>query len=672
MAATFKIAQSELDRLASDGFTVTVNDGPVTAAALYDGGAVFKFTNTRNILSFQIPWRTSSNAVGTPPKSATISADQKTATYTVDSNTRYSYEVFTYTLGDVTAVGKPLYTFTANNIVECSSNGVTLKIGNVDVIEGTVFNDIDTLVATATGGRKFTTIPATAWESSYTSIYFFGWDPVEGGTVNLPFVLSDNDTVATFKPASGMKLNNFYVTTQAAAVALAWDNHPSSGSENTDIVFSWDGGTLTTGNYNIVVTKDGAEVVNISTPDKSYTINKTAGDYVVTVYDKGGKSDSTASNISQAITLLAVLPKALYTVKAADMTAVSDNEIDMKVNGADITTGSVLRLGDVIVAKVSGIRKFYTDTTLHGTSINFAVFFDGGMDWLQFTLSDNDQTATFTMVDDTSGSGGMYTAWNIRTKQETPAVVGTNNVYKIDADILSSVNKERFVTITGSDSLFDYGKYILSVLQFPFDIPANQILSPENIQLANRQLSVSANKLATDKIKIDLGEIVVPDTYGNMLSYANTNAVIHLPLAPSIVLDLEYVIGQTLGVYYLLDCYTGTATINITSTKLAAVISSTQVNIGVRVPYMADSYTAPENTGVVAGGNNGVKIPYIELISHDAILPHGFFTVPVVDESLISGQSGYIKIDNVELETSALGNEKAQIISLLNSGVIIK
>lgn len=565
-----------------------------------------------------------------------------------------------------------VYRFTQADIDAAAAQGVTMKLSGLEVSDFDGFSDSDTLVATASGGRKFTTIPATAWESAYTSIYFFGWDPVEGGNINIPFVLSNNDTVATLKPAAGMKFNKFYVTTQEAAVALAWANHPSSGSENTDIVFTWEGGTLTTGNYNVVVTKDGAEIDNISTPDKSYTLNKPAGDYVVTVYDKGGKSDSTASNISQVIAVSAVLPKALYTVKAADMTAISDNEIDMKVNGADINTGSVLRLGDVIVAKVSGIRKFYADTTLHGTSINFAVFFDGGMDWLQFTLSDNDQTATFTMVDDASGSGGTYQAWNIRTKQETPAVVGTNNVYKIDAAILSSVNKERFVTITGSDSLFDYGQYILSVLQFPFDIPANQILSPENIQLANRQLSVSANKLATDKIKIDLGEIIVPDTYGNMLSYANTNAVIHLPLAPSIVLDLEYVIGQTLGVYYLLDCYTGTATINITSTKLAAVISSTQVNIGVRVPYMADSYTAPENTGVVAGGNNGVKIPYIELISHDAILPHGFFTVPVVDESLISGQSGYIKIDNVELETSALGNEKAQIISLLNSGVIIK
>lgn len=565
-----------------------------------------------------------------------------------------------------------VYRFTQADIDAAAAQGVTMKLSGLTVSDFDGFSDSDTLVATATGGRKFTVIPASGFDPAYTSIYFYGWNPSEGENMNIPFVLSNGDTVATLKPTAGMSFTSFHVTTQAAAVALAWVNHPSSGSENTDLIFTWDGGELTTGNYNVVVTKDGAEIVNTTTANKTYTLNRPAGDYVVTVYDKGGKSDPTASNISQAITLSAVLPKALYTVKAGDIIAILDNEIDMKVNGADITAGSVLRLGDVIVAKVSGNRKFYTDTSLHGTSINFSVFFDAEMQWLQFALTDNDQTATFTMVDDTSGSGGTYQAWNIRTKQETPAVVGTNNVYKIDTSILSSVNKERFVTIAGSETPFDYGQYILSVLQFPFDIPADQILPPENIQLANRQLNATANKVATDKIKIDLGEIVVPDTYGNMLSFANTNAVIHLPLSPSIVLDLEYVIGQTLGVYYLLDCYTGTATINITSTKLAAVISSTQVNIGVRVPYMADSYSAPENTGVVAGGNNGVKIPYVELISHDAILPDGFFTVPVVDETLISNQTGYIKVDNVELKTGALGNERAQIISLLNSGVIIK
>lgn len=565
-----------------------------------------------------------------------------------------------------------VYRFTQADIDAAAAQGVTMTLSGLPVSDFDGFSDSDTLVATASGGRKFTITPASGFDPAYTSIYFYGWNPSEGENMNISFVLSDNDTVATLKPTAGMNLTSFHVTTQAAAVALSWVNHPSSGSENTDLIFTWDGGELTTGNYNVVVTKDGAEIVNTTTTNKTYTLNQPSGDYVVTVYDKGGKSDPTASNISQAITLSAVLPKALYTVKAEDITAILDNEIDMKVNGADITAGSVLRLGDVIVAKVSGNRKFYTDTSLHGTSINFSVFFDAEMQWLQFALSDNDQTATFTMVDDTSGSGGTYQAWNIRTKQETPAVVGTNNVYKIDTSILSSVNKERFVTIAGSDTPFDYGQYILSVLQFPFEIPADQILPPENIQLANRQLNTTANKVATDKIKIDLGEIVVPDTYGNMLSFANTNAVIHLPLSPSIVLDLEYVIGQTLGVYYILDCYTGTATINITSTKLAAVVSSTQVNIGVRIPYMADSYSAPENTGVVAGGNNGVKIPYVELISHDAILPDGFFTVPVVDETLISDQTGYIKVDNIELKTGALGNERAQIISLLNSGVIIK
>ena len=165
----------------------------------------------------------------------------------------------------------------------------------------------------------------------------------------------------------------------------------------------------------------------------------------------------------------------------------------------------------------------------------------------------------------------------------------------------------------GSDTPYDYGQYILSVLQFPFDIPDNIIGGSSAIQLADKTLTANGDQLLDDVIKVDLGTITVPNTHNNLLDFAGTQAIIHLPHAPSIVLELEYVIGQTLGIYYLLDCYTGTATINITSTKLEGVISSTQVDIGVRIPYMANSYSEPENTGVEAGGNNGVKIPYIEL-----------------------------------------------------------
>ena len=375
--------------------------------------------------------------------------------------------------------------------------------------------------------------------------------------------------------------------------------------------------------------------------------------------------------------------KLLYTLTTEDIDAIAINQIDYRINGVTAILGSQLRLGDVCVAKVTGNRKFYIEETYpNATSIHhFCYDDDYNTVYLTYVLSDNDQTATFTVVDSAltplgamSGTISDYGSFSfiVSTRIETPSVVGKNNVYKINNDTLTQVNKERFTIIAGSDTTYDYGQYILSVLQLPFDIPDNIIGGSSAIQLADKTLTANGEKLLDDVIKVDLGTITVPNAHNNMLDFAGTQAIIHLPLAPSIVLELEYVIGQTLGVYYLLDCYTGKATINITSTKLDGVISSTQVDIGVRIPYMANSYTEPENTGVVAGGNNGVKIPYIELISHEAILPHGFFTVPVVDETIINGQTGYIKVDNVELVTGALGNEKAQIISLLNSGVIIK
>ncbi|MFW3388513.1 UNVERIFIED_CONTAM: hypothetical protein RF648_21230, partial [Kocuria sp. CPCC 205274] len=193
-------------------------------------------------------------------------------------------------------------------------------------------SDSDTLVATASGGRKFTTIPATAMEPAYTSIYFFGWNPSEGENMNIPFVLSNNDTVATLKPSAGMNFTQFHVTTQAAVSALAWNEHPSSGSTTDTLAFSWSGGTSP---YTVVVLDPtGTEQDNASIAGTTYnfTPQHGAGTYKVSV-------TSGAATINQDVVIAAVLPKALYTVKAADMTAISDNEIDMKVNGAAISAG---------------------------------------------------------------------------------------------------------------------------------------------------------------------------------------------------------------------------------------------------------------------------------------------------------------------------------------------
>ena len=367
------------------------------------------------------------------------------------------------------------------------------------------------------------------------------------------------------------------------------------------------------------------------------------------------------------------LPKSLYTVSVEDVKQLTVNEVSANVNGVPIVAGSVLRLGDVVTAVIIGNRHFHVrKETPEISSIYFTCenFLLGDIEYKGFELSNNNQTAVFTMTD--VEVGFVYKFWNIGTKIETPYVVGANNVYEINYEKLTQINKERFTKYAGRDEPFDYGQYILSVLEFPFTIPREVIGGPANIQLADKTLTVSATKLLDDAIKIDMGVITVPEKVGNLLDYVKTKAVLHLPRSPSIVLDLEYVIGQTLGIFYILDAYTGTATINVTSTKLDGVVSSTQVDIGVKVPYMANAYSQTENTGVVAGGANGVLAPYIEIIRNESVLSNGFFTSPIVDESLIGVQSGFVKIDNVDLICSALSDEKVRIISALSNGVIIK
>lgn len=51
---------------------------------------------------------------------------------------------------------------------------------------------------------------------------------------------------------------------------------------------------------------------------------------------------------------------------------------------------------------------------------------------------------------------------------------------------------------------------------------------------------------------------------------------------------------------------------------------------------------------------------------------HGFFTIPITDEKPLQDETGFVKIDEIELRLNAPDNEKDSIISLLNNGVIIK
>lgn len=253
---------------------------------------------------------------------------------------------------------------------------------------------------------------------------------------------------------------------------------------------------------------------------------------------------------------------------------------------------------------------------------------------------------------------------------DVPTISGTNSIYLINNSILDDVNENRWV-VQGEDVL-DYGVYILNLLQFPFIIPANVLGDSKTIKLADRSTGVNAVTLENEVFRIDLGVINVTSDKGNLLDYVDKVAMLHLPFSQPIDLDLNYVINEIISIEYLVSVYTGEATINISSSKLGGVISTTTSKIGVNIPYISNAtLTTINNDNIDLGGDNGVTRPYIEIVETDKILADGFYTIPVIDESVLTGQTGFIRIEEINLKSNASKQNKELLISLLKEGVII-
>lgn len=367
----------------------------------------------------------------------------------------------------------------------------------------------------------------------------------------------------------------------------------------------------------------------------------------------------------------ATVTPADYVLKQSDIDNLTNSKVSLTINGEAAIVGSEIRVGDVLIAKAANGYEFYEiviSTFVKYSSIYFSGRGGSGQVInLGFTLSLDNKTATMTFSKETGWTPNSLIS---STKQVT-SVIGSNNVYSLDEKQLDDVNNKRFVLL--NNNLVDYGQYILSVIQLPCKLPDEYILDAEKIRLANVSIDVSANVVSTDNIIIDLGEIFTPKTNNNFLDYSNTVALLHLPRTDAITIDLEYVIDKTLQIEYILDCYTGLATVNIKSKESDLVILTRKVDIGINIP-MANSQTTQsvDNSNISIGGDNGVRTPFIEIVRNESILKDGFFTIPVIDESDLSSASGYIRVEDVNLIGDTMLIEKESIISKLKSGVIVK
>lgn len=261
---------------------------------------------------------------------------------------------------------------------------------------------------------------------------------------------------------------------------------------------------------------------------------------------------------------------------------------------------------------------------------------------------------------------------------EQPNSKGVSDTYLVDSSYIRRIIKDKFIIGVGVDGTNDkdLSKYLLGLIAVPFPVDNDFILTPNKpITLGKYATEYVGDALKGDILSVDVGSITTPKLYNNALDYQGKTAILHLPYTDSIVIDIDYVVGQTVSIRYDINLYDGFTVINISSTKLNQVVQTLYVDLDIKVPFANVNYSQPptgDPYNISIGGDNGIRQAFIEVLSFDAVLADGFFTVPVTDEAVINTVKGFMTIDNIDLVSKATRTEKAMIIKQLEDGVIIK
>ena len=250
------------------------------------------------------------------------------------------------------------------------------------------------------------------------------------------------------------------------------------------------------------------------------------------------------------------------------------------------------------------------------------------------------------------------------------SISGFVNLYSPTADELQALSKERFYTLSAENTV-DYGQFITAVYVCPLEIPAENLGDKGTINLGKFNATTKATLLKNYRSNVPCGTISVPAKYNNVYDYINTTCTLYIPFFAPIVLQNDFVIGQTVTVDLVIDWYSGTASYNVSSTFNNAIFASGTANIVTQIPFIQKQNNTVVNQ-ISNVANYTVDTARIEVTRNKPYHATGsIFGKPVIEFVTIGDLSGYAEFSNVELIGNATETEKKSIESLLKSGVFI-
>ena len=248
-----------------------------------------------------------------------------------------------------------------------------------------------------------------------------------------------------------------------------------------------------------------------------------------------------------------------------------------------------------------------------------------------------------------------------------------NYLYAVNTDILTSLNSERFAQTVDEMILDSFTNYIINVIELPFKLDDTFLEDSSKMVMGRYRSETSAKRINTDIVRLDVGKITVPTIHNNSLDYLNTSSYIYLPYAERIELDLHYCIGETISIEYIISLYDGLVTCNLSSTKIDGVFYSKQFKVGRTIPFVIkESGVQGDLMSQTEGLNNGIITPIIEIVRNDKFESGSPYIQDVIDYVTLGDCTGFVKVERVDLICSATSSERNSIISILESGVIIK
>lgn len=237
----------------------------------------------------------------------------------------------------------------------------------------------------------------------------------------------------------------------------------------------------------------------------------------------------------------------------------------------------------------------------------------------------------------------------------------------------------------------------------------------KEIKLGYVPTGVACPEVTNQYVNIDCGTVIVPELFGDVRDYANTDITIYLPMIGFRQLKTEDAMASYISVDYKVDVFTGTVLANVTVTRDSTdqVFYTFEGNCAVNLPLTGADKSRQLATAVgvigsvvtgnpvmgmasataIAGGSAraniqrsgnftgnagamGCKKPYIIVssdIPYDAVGYNTQYGFPANLTVMLGSCHGYVKAKEVHADTiaNATEQEKREIENQLKQGVII-